>query len=121
MEGVELCPKCGNAPVTTSSAVAEKVDIKKSEGQEGGKPKHSKTKRRVVRLLSSLFALALIAGGAFIILFGSDSNVETDSNGYAPWVDLSQYYDLDKIVEEEDFAHFNSYELSSDRLALSRE
>lgn len=121
MEGVAVCPKCGKPLIAPSSSVATSDDTHNSEPTEGSKPKHSKTKRRVVRLLSALFALALIAGGAFIILFGSKSSVEADSHGYAPWVDLGLYFDLDKVVEEEDFAHFNSYEIGSDRLALTRE
>ena len=85
------------------------------------KPKHSPIKRLVVLILSALFALALIGGGAFIIIGGSDSKSASEVQGYAPWTDLSAYYNLGAIVEEDDFCHFNSFEISSDRLPLTRE
>lgn len=122
IEKADVCPKCGKTlAADTPLAVDNNSDNNKVEPQQSPKPKHSPTKRRVVRLLSTLFALALIAGGALIILFGSSSDAEDDGNGYAPWVDLGMYYDLTKINEGEDFAHFNSYELSSDRVAMTRE
>ena len=122
---LEACPKCGSPIVVAAPNEASiSADATKTPQQtpaEEVKPKHSSTKRMVVRIISTLFAVALITGGAFIILNGSDTDTDTEAHGYAPWGDLSAYYNLDAIVEEEDFSHFNTYELTHDRLALTRE
>ena len=124
---LEVCPKCGCSIVASVTP----NDVNTTEGGDVPpitpevkpmpKPKHSPTKRLVVRLISTLFAAALIAGGAYIILNGSSSDDDAEAHGYAPWQDLSAYFNLDAIVEEDDFCRFNTYELTNDRMVLRRE
>ena len=126
---LEVCPKCGCSVV--AAATPSNADITTDAGdapqqapveEVKAKPKHSSTKRMVVRIISTLFAVALITGGAFIILNGSNTDTDTEVHGYAPWGDLSAYYNLDAVVEEESgLCRFNTYELTHDRLALRRE
>ena len=123
---LEVCPKCGCSIVaaatpTEADTTTDVASTPQPTPVEEAKPKHSRTKRMVVRLLSAIFAVALIAGGAFIILNGSDSDSDVEVHGYAPWADLGAYYNLDAVVEEAGFNRFNTYELTHDRLALRRE
>ena len=126
---LEACPKCGCAITpattpgvadTTTVAVGPASNVA-TEAEPKRKPKHSPAKRWVVRLLSTLFALALIAGGAYIIIGGSDAKSDVAEHNYAPWTDLGQYYNLGVIVNEEGLYHFNSFDISHECEAFTYE
>lgn len=102
------------------------MDINSSqqtESQSSAAPKttkqHSRSKRIVVAFIAVVFALGAIAGGAFIIMSGTDM-VEDNAIRYEPWVDLGEHYDLSKIkLLEDDVYYFNSYDLSGGRIPFT--
>lgn len=135
VEGARVCLKCGallsqpsTEPVvvanmsldTTPAPEAAPVAQQHIAQQPDVQQKRNSSKRVVALLLSALFAVALIGGGAFIILGASESDVE-ESHGYAPWVDLTSHFNLDKVVDSDGHSHFNSYELTHECLPISRE
>lgn len=121
-EGMTRCPECGfelhaaHDNVANSSAENDKA----AEPQTVAVNKPGKAKRVVVRLISTIFAVTLIAAGALIILFGPKSD-KGNEHAYAPWADLDAHFDLGAVTEVEGVSHFNSYELSSNRLPMTRE
>lgn len=72
----------------------------------------SRAKRLVVAFCGVLFALSIIAAGAYFIL-GNPSAEEEFVLSYEPWADLSNHYDLSNVKMLEDgLSHFNSVEIS---------
>lgn len=137
VEGARVCLKCGAllSQPSTEPVVVENMSpdahpatevvptpqpAPQAAAKQSETTKRNSSKRAVALLLSALFAAALIGGGAFIILTGSDSD-DKPRHGYAPWVDLTEHFNLDKVVETEGHAHFNSYELTQERLPISRD
>lgn len=131
---IAVCPKCGNvlksaekstiAPVAPEHEASAPVASIPSKSAVENPAAPSTTKRWMVRVLSAVFALALIIGGALIIITRGDKGDDKPAHSYAPWPDLSEHYDLNKVDEiANGICHFNSYELcnglvpfSSDRL-----
>lgn len=105
--------------VQQQTSVETNVSALSSTSSSSSAKGSSNTKRLVVRLASTLFALALIVVGAIIILGGSGS--DDDAYTYTPWSDLNMYFDINQVVHEEDFSHFNSYEITANRLIMNRE
>jgi hypothetical protein len=83
------------------------------------KSQHSRSKRIVVAFIAVIFALGAIAGGAYIIMSGTEA-FDDNAIAYSPWVDLGEHYDLSKIkLLEEDVYHFNSYDISQGRIPFT--
>ncbi len=97
---------------------SQQVESQNSAAPQATK-QHSRSKRIVVAFIAVVFALGAIAGGAFIIMSGTDI-VNDNSIRYEPWVDLGEHYDLSKIkLLEGDVYHFNSYDLSGGRIPFT--
>ena len=87
---------------------SQQVESQNSAAPQATKQQHSRSKRIVVAFIAVIFALGAIAGGAFIIMSGTDV-VDDNSIRYEPWADLGEHYDLSKIkLLEDDIYHFNS-------------
>lgn len=87
------------------------TNIDSSAEQQIGPAKRceGRAKRLLVACVVVLFALGIIAAGAYVILMGSES-VEESAFTYAPWPDLSEHYDLSSIeVVDTTLCHFNSF------------
>lgn len=79
---------------------------------EPTKRRESRAKRVLVALVAVLFALGIIAAGAYVILEGSESAEESPFT-YAPWPDLSEHYDLGSIVVvDTTLCRFNSFDIA---------
>ena len=97
---------------------SQQVESQNSAAPQATK-QHSRSKRIVVAFIAVIFALGAIAGGAFIIMSGTDV-VDDNSIRYEPWADLGEHYDLSKIkLLEDDIYHFNSYDLSQGRIPFT--
>ncbi len=72
----------------------------------------SRAKRVLVALLAILFALGIIAVGAYYIL-ESPKRADDSALTYAPWPDLAEHYDLRRVeVVDSTLCHFNSFDIA---------
>lgn len=72
----------------------------------------SRAKRVLVALLAIVFALGIIAVGAYVII-ESPQSADDSALTYAPWPDLAEHYDLKRVdVVDSTLYHFNSFDIA---------